>query len=729
MTQIQYTCGDNTFNIVMPPHHQAHEWKNGQPGNDSISVYPRMLNSLRTTVYEGVIVRVSQHYYLRGGKIVFFPGGQLNLTDYIPVQSYYCRLILIGLDTSTNSLSILSGAESLNTAITLPQLPENVPSTWILSAVVKLMAGTTVLTDLDITDAKEYLNRYDNASYWPGPEKFNIGGNEYNSLSEANAVATSDDLIKGGEGSTTEIATVAMNSNFKGSGSAFTTIVNLTTTPIVTIGEYEFQNSLLLSDGLVNPIGISIAGSTLENVAVQVNGSGTITGIYSDGGYLAGCISSVGSGYALHCVDTSGLGTFTTLVGGTYTGDILVDSGCVLYLYGPIIDSGTITVLGSCYGWYYDGSGNLHSMGTGGANQVLQQSTLNGAVTIAALTAGQVGAPALVNPSVVDDFVSFNDTVGGQKDSGHSAATLNTGYQTNAAANKATPVDADKFPLADSAASNVLKHTLWSDIKTTLQTWLGTLLDKTKVSKIYESDAGAACLTADATGNLTGTGNNTLAVGMDYFPSADAMGLASREIYGMSGITPSSVYDDFNGGLSASWTGWAGSPFVTPTLSYTNPASVLKATFASAPSRAFLYHTNLTTKTRTFRPTIFTNNVGAHIGLRIDDGTDDNYIEFCLRYCAVNQYDWILNQRTGGGKPVITSYKTIEYPIWPLITISLFGTYWSNWVAQTYLKFNGPGGYVNGPGALSWTAARIGIVFNHVSGGASWQAYYVDWFA
>lgn len=42
-------------------------------------------------------------------------------------------------------------------------------------------------------------------------------------------------------------------------------------------------------------------------------------------------------------------------------------------------------------------------------------------------------------------------------------------------ANKATPVDGDKFHLNDSAASDVLKTTLWSDIKTTLTALFDTL--------------------------------------------------------------------------------------------------------------------------------------------------------------------------------------------------------------------------------------------------------------
>lgn len=46
---------------------------------------------------------------------------------------------------------------------------------------------------------------------------------------------------------------------------------------------------------------------------------------------------------------------------------------------------------------------------------------------------------------------------------------------THAATNKATPVDADELPLADSAASFVLKHLTWANVKATLKTYLDTL--------------------------------------------------------------------------------------------------------------------------------------------------------------------------------------------------------------------------------------------------------------
>lgn len=255
-------------------------------------------------------------------------------------------------------------------------------------------------------------------------------------------------------------------------------------------------------------------------------------------------------------------------------------------------------------------------------------------------------------------------------------------------------------------------------------------IDKAVVSRLAASDGSPdPALSADAAGNLTGVGNNTLAAGKDFFPAADAMGLARRAIYGTQ-FAPSSIFDDFNGGLAASWTGWASGVFGTPTLSYTSPPSTLKATFSSAPSRAFLYHGTVTiNKTRVFSPALFTNNVGAYVALRMDNGTDDNYIEIGLRYYATNQFDWYSKYRIGGAAPVKVSQKVIEYPLAPIITLYPYGTYGSSWGFQSYLYFNSPGGYVVSPvSGLTWTPTRSGISFYHPSGGASWQAYYVDWY-
>ena len=251
-----------------------------------------------------------------------------------------------------------------------------------------------------------------------------------------------------------------------------------------------------------------------------------------------------------------------------------------------------------------------------------------------------------------------------------------------------------------------------------------------KVSELWKSDGSGVALTADALGNLSGVGNNTLAVGKDVFPDGDTIGLAMRTIYNDCPAVTSltSLFDTFKSGLSSGWTGWAGSPFVTPNLTYSRK---LKASFSSAPSRSFLYRTGglTTTTTRTVKLALNTNSVGAFIGHRLDDGTDTNYIEAVLTYYATNQLAWMTRVRTGGNQPAETVQKLIEMPQWVIVSMWHYGTLWSNWNAMSYLYDGGPGSYIASfITGLTWTASREGIVINHPSGSGTWQAYYAGWY-
>ena len=49
------------------------------------------------------------------------------------------------------------------------------------------------------------------------------------------------------------------------------------------------------------------------------------------------------------------------------------------------------------------------------------------------------------------------------------------GAITGNAADKNTPADADLFPLADSGASNILKHLTWAELKAALKAYFDTL--------------------------------------------------------------------------------------------------------------------------------------------------------------------------------------------------------------------------------------------------------------
>lgn len=90
------------------------------------------------------------------------------------------------------------------------------------------------------------------------------------------------------------------------------------------------------------------------------------------------------------------------------------------------------------------------------------------------------------------------------------AGSLDVASAIHAASNKATPVDNDELGIADSAASYVLKHLLWSNVKATLKTYFDTL---------YATVAGSVATNRQVIsgGGLTGGGDlsadRTLVVG------------------------------------------------------------------------------------------------------------------------------------------------------------------------------------------------------------------------
>jgi len=65
---------------------------------------------------------------------------------------------------------------------------------------------------------------------------------------------------------------------------------------------------------------------------------------------------------------------------------------------------------------------------------------------------------------------------------------VNVGSSIHGVANKATPVDADKVPLVDTEAVNVLKTSTWTNIKAFLKTYFDTLYDVAGGLSTHASD-------------------------------------------------------------------------------------------------------------------------------------------------------------------------------------------------------------------------------------------------
>lgn len=166
MSVIQFTCNGTFYNIVMPPHAKAHEWINGKRNDDAVSFHPRMFAYLRTTTIEdSVIVNTTPLVYRSGSSFSTFTGEKTNLTSYIPGTTNYARLVLIGLNTDTNELEVISGTQGLDSAESPLPIPTGMDDNFIPSALIKLKYGDVSLTEDRITDARIFLSTSGNHSH------------------------------------------------------------------------------------------------------------------------------------------------------------------------------------------------------------------------------------------------------------------------------------------------------------------------------------------------------------------------------------------------------------------------------------------------------------------------------------------------------------------------------------------------------------------------------------
>ena len=82
-----------------------------------------------------------------------------------------------------------------------------------------------------------------------------------------------------------------------------------------------------------------------------------------------------------------------------------------------------------------------------------------------AIAAGNAGLMTGADKTKIDGIEALADVTD----------AINIGTSTHGVANKATPVDADKVPLIDTEAANVLKTSTWTQIKAFLKTYFDTL--------------------------------------------------------------------------------------------------------------------------------------------------------------------------------------------------------------------------------------------------------------
>lgn len=196
---------------------------------------------------------------------------------------------------------------------------------------------------------------------------------------------------------------------------------------------------------------------------------------------------------------------------------------------------------------------------------------------------------------------------------------------------------------------------------------------------------------------------------------------------------PGAITDHFRGSaLLAGWA-WAAAPFVTPTT-VTISRSVLRASFA-APNRAFLYQGTVATSGVMAAVGLWSPTQNFACGLRMDDGTDDNYAEVVLRVSQASPTQWAVQARyrAGGGVVTTAGGDAISEPDFYRLRMGITGTPWTAW--GFYPLLNGPTANMImwkpitdlAAGGAAWTPTRVGLVFDDLVGSLAPYQAYVDW--
>lgn len=179
----------------------------------------------------------------------------------------------------------------------------------------------------------------------------------------------------------------------------------------------------------------------------------------------------------------------------------------------------------------------------------------------------------------------------------------------------------------------------------------------------------------------------------------------------------------------AGWS-WAGSPFVTPPSAGTVAGTALLIfRYTSNSLRSFFFRPISDFLQVAFYGGALTSSNGSYLGVRIDDGTDNNYFEVVWLYSETSPrgYNAAVRNRVGGGTVSVTQsphrHEVIPTNVGLLVTFG--GTKWTNWGIDARVQSLGVTKF-GGAYSLTWTPQRLGVVVNSGNGAASWHNYYID---
>ena len=142
----------------LPAHHKTHEWPDGLPGPDPVTVYGRSLSMLRTYPGSaGLTASISPYRYERDGTVITFAGhADYDVSGSQPGVGL-ARYTLIYLDTDTNLIGVVDGDTAVDAGPVVPPFPAP-PLAAIPSAWIRLDGAATAVFEADIVDARMLLS-------------------------------------------------------------------------------------------------------------------------------------------------------------------------------------------------------------------------------------------------------------------------------------------------------------------------------------------------------------------------------------------------------------------------------------------------------------------------------------------------------------------------------------------------------------------------------------------
>jgi hypothetical protein len=175
------------------------------------------------------------------------------------------------------------------------------------------------------------------------------------------------------------------------------------------------------------------------------------------------------------------------------------------------------------------------------------------------------------------------------------------------------------------------------------------------------------------------------------------------------------LVEGFDGGAVPAGFSWAGSPFNTPsTVDLANRPSIMRL-FNSGASRSFLYTSTIFTSL--LSPIIFcgwqTGVTTSFIGLRIDDGTDNN----CFEWLLSGDLKATVRTKVGGGAYATVQGSAQVLPFLYGIRGLISGTRYSSFGAATWFCMPGQGAPLflsqatSATTTASWTPTRYGVYY------------------